>query len=95
MRTVLLQMRTHEMLEERREARRPKSTVLQTKQKNVTDPVLQTTDGTKALTAPLVNFDGNNDNGSLLMTLTERLALHNMFRHTIRHIWCMIKQERY
>ncbi|HSY77394.1 MAG TPA: T9SS type A sorting domain-containing protein [Bacteroidia bacterium] len=54
----------HEMLEERREARRPDRKVMPEKQKSEPDPVVQTADGIKALTAPIVNFDGYNNNGS-------------------------------
>lgn len=55
--------RHHEELEEAREARRPKFPHFK-KQDEQPDPVVQSTFGVKALTAPLVNFDGGNDQNS-------------------------------
>jgi hypothetical protein len=53
----------HEQLEERRESARPKFDHFK-KQEVETDPVLQSTDGIRALTAPIVNVAGGNDAGS-------------------------------
>jgi hypothetical protein len=54
----------HEELEERREANRPIMYPDFKKRAEQADPVIQTVDGIKTLTAPLVNFDGGSDQGS-------------------------------
>src|SRR5665213_2784789 len=53
----------HDQLEEAREARRPSFPNFK-KQAEQADPALQSADGIKALSAPLVNFDGQLTNGS-------------------------------
>ena len=55
----------HEMLEAKRNAMRPKFPDMSKMHKEVKpDPVIQTTDGVKTLTTPIVNFDGQSDNFS-------------------------------
>ncbi|HTB06059.1 MAG TPA: T9SS type A sorting domain-containing protein [Bacteroidia bacterium] len=54
----------HEMLEARREMNRPQHPLNNANihQETQPDPVVQSTDGVKTLSAPIVNFDGGSDN---------------------------------